>query len=184
MITRATGKDQEAILAIATDVGIFTPTEISCVHELLQAYLTQPDHGGYDFLVCRNGEGALGFACYGPHPLTEGTFDLYWLCTARQAQGQGIGGALLGCVEEEVRTQGGRLLLVETSSTPAYAPARRFYEGHGFRYESVVHDFYSPSDDLLIYAKRINGVGGLSGEPAPSRPEGLVRQLAWSLVQG
>jgi ribosomal protein S18 acetylase RimI-like enzyme len=126
----------------------------------------------------------LGFACYGPHPLTEGTFDLYWLCTARKVQGQGVGGALLGCVEEEVRTQGGRLLLVETSSTPSYAPARRFYEGHGFRYESVVHDFYSPSDDLLIYAKRINGVGGLSGEPAPNRPEGLVvRQLAWSLVQ-
>ncbi|MDH4135973.1 MAG: GNAT family N-acetyltransferase, partial [Anaerolineae bacterium] len=69
--------------------------------ELLQAYLTQPDHDGYDFLVYRNGERTLGFACYGPHPLTEGTFDLYWLCTARKAQGQGIGGALLRRVEEE-----------------------------------------------------------------------------------
>lgn len=152
--------------------------------ELLQAYLTQPDHGGYDFLVYRNGEGALGFACYGSHPLTEGTFDLYWICTVRKAQGQGIAGALLRRVEEEVRTQGGRLLLVETSSTPAYAPARRFYEGQGFRYESVVHDFYSPSDDLLIYAKRIDGTVGLSGEPAPSRPEGFVpRHSAWSPMQ-
>jgi ribosomal protein S18 acetylase RimI-like enzyme len=154
------------------------------VDELLQAYLTQPDQGGYDFLVYRNGEGALGFACYGSHPLTEGTFDLYWICTARKAQGQGIAGALLRRVEEEVRTQGGRLLLVETSSTPAYAPARRFYEGQGFRYESVVHDFYSPSDDLLIYAKRIDRMEGLSGEPAPSRPEGFIAgQLAWSPVQ-
>ena len=166
MITRATGEDQEAILAIATDARIFTPTEIACVDELMQAYLTQPDHSGYDFLVYRNGEGALGFACYGPHPLTEGTFDLYWLCTARKAQGQGIGGALLQRVEEEARTQGGRLLLAETSSTPAYTLARRFYEGHGFRYESVVHDFYSPSDDLLIYAKRLDGVV----EPCLSEP--------------
>jgi len=171
MITQATEKDREALLAIATDVGIFTPTEIACVDELLQAYLTQPDHGGYDFWVYRNGQGVLGFACYGPHPLTEGTFDLYWLCTARKAQGQGIGGALLHRVEEEVRTQGGRLLLAETSSTLAYAPARRFYEGHGFRYESVVHDFYSPSDDLLIYAKRLDGAVELcSGEFTPSRP--------------
>lgn len=140
--------------------------------ELLQAYLTQPDHGGYDFLVYRNGERALGFACYGSHPLTEGTFDLYWLCTARKAQGQGIGGALLRRVEEEVRTQGGRLLLAETSSTPAYTLARRFYEGHGFRYESVVHDFYSLSDDLLIYAKRLDRAVELcSGESAPNRPE-------------
>ncbi|MFB0535673.1 MAG: GNAT family N-acetyltransferase [Anaerolineae bacterium] len=152
-----------------TDVGIFLPTEITCVDELLQAYLTQTDHGGYDFLVYRNGEGPLGFACYGPHPLTEGTFDLYWLCTVPKAQGQGIGGALLRRVEEEVRTQGGRLLLAETSSTPAYAPARRFYESHGFRYESVVHDFYSPSDHLLIYAKRLDGaVKRCSGETTPS----------------
>ena len=137
--------------------------------ELLQAYLTRPDHGGYDFLVYRNGERALGFACYGPHPLTEGTFDLYWLCTARKAQGQGIGGALLRRVEEEIRTRGGRLLLAETSSTPAYASARHFYEAHGLRYESVVHDFYSPSDDLLIYAKRLDRlVEPCSGEPAPS----------------
>jgi len=139
---------------------------------LLQAYLSQPDHGGYDFLVYRNREGVSGFACYGPHPLTVGTFDLYWLCTARKAQGQGIGGALLRRVEEEVRAQGGRLLLAETSSTPAYAPARRFYESHGFRYESVVHDFYSPNDDLLIYAKRLDGVVELcSDEPTPSRSE-------------
>jgi len=139
---------------------------------LLRAYLIQPNHGGYDFLVYRNGERALGFACYGPHSLTEGTFDLYWLCTARKAQGQGIAGALLRRVEEEVRTQGGRLLLAETSSNLAYAPARRFYEGHGFRYESVVHDFYSLSDDLLIYTKRLDGAVELcSGEPAPKRPE-------------
>jgi ribosomal protein S18 acetylase RimI-like enzyme len=152
---------------------------------LLQAYLIQPDHGGYDFLVYRNGERALGFACYGPHPLTEGTFDLYWLCTARKAQGQGIAGALLRRVEEEVRTQGGRLLLAETSSNLAYAPARRFYEGHGFRYESVVHDFYSLSDDLLIYTKRLDGAVELcSGEPAPSRPErSTPRRLAWLPMQ-
>jgi ribosomal protein S18 acetylase RimI-like enzyme len=174
MITRAMREDREALLAIATDVGIFTPTEIACIDELLQAYLTQPDHGGYDFLVYRNGEGALGFACYGSHPLTQGTFDLYWLCTARKAQGQGIGGALLRRVEEEVQTQGGRLLLAETSSTPAYALARRFYESHGFRCESVVHDFYSPSDDLLIYVRRLDGAMVLCcGESAPCGPRDL-----------
>lgn len=75
-------------------------------------------------------------------------------------QGRGIGSALLRRVEKEVRAQGGRLLLVETSSTPAYAPARRFYESQGFRYEAVVHDFYAQGDDLLIYAKRLDSALG------------------------
>lgn len=71
------------------------------------------------------------------------------------ARGCGIGHALLAKVEAEVEARGGRLLLAETSSTPDYALARRFYETSGFRYEGIVHDFYAPGDDLLIFAKDV-----------------------------
>lgn len=128
---------------------------MACVQELWNAYLQGSEASGYVFLICRNGWRVLGYACFGPHPLTEGTFDLYWICTAREARGRGIGGALLARVEDEVRARGGRLLLVETSSTPDYAPARGFYESHGYRRESVVHDFYAPGDDLILYSKRL-----------------------------
>jgi hypothetical protein len=52
------------------------------------------------------------------------------------------------------------MLVVETSGTPAYAPARRLYESCGYRYEAVVHDFYSPGDDLIVFGK-------LLGQPFP-----------------
>jgi ribosomal protein S18 acetylase RimI-like enzyme len=94
-----------------------------------------------------------GYACFGPHSLTQGTYDLYWIVVDPTAQGHGIGHALLARVEAEVQARGGRLLLVETSGTPAYAPARRFYESSGYRCEAVVHDFYAPGDDLLIFSK-------------------------------
>lgn len=95
----------------------------------------------------------LGYACFGPHPLTQGTYDLYWIVVDPDAQGRGIGHALLSRVEAEVRARGGRLLLVETSGTPAYVPARRFYEASGYRCEAAIHDFYAPGDDLLIFSK-------------------------------
>jgi len=94
-----------------------------------------------------------GYACFGPHSLTQGTYDLYWIVVDPTAQGHGIGHALLARVEAEVQARGGRLLLVETSGTPAYAPARRLYETSGYRCEAVVHDFYAPGDDLLIFSK-------------------------------
>jgi ribosomal protein S18 acetylase RimI-like enzyme len=71
----------------------------------------------------------------------------------RPAQGRGIGHALLARVEAEVQTRGGRLLLIETSGTPAYAPARRLYETSGYRCEAIIHDFYAPGDNLLIFYK-------------------------------
>jgi ribosomal protein S18 acetylase RimI-like enzyme len=69
------------------------------------------------------------------------------------AQGRGIGHALLAGVEAEVLARGGRMLLVETSSTPAYASARRLYETSGYHCEATIHDFYAPGDNLLIFSK-------------------------------
>jgi hypothetical protein len=66
-----------------------------------------------------------------------------------------VGHALLIQVENEVRARRGRLLLVETSATSAYALARHLYETSGYRCEAVIHNFYAPGDDLLIYVKDV-----------------------------
>jgi len=69
------------------------------------------------------------------------------------AQGRGIGHALLAQVEAEAQARGGRLLLIETSGSSLYAPARRLYETGGYRCEAVIHDFYAPGDDLIVFGK-------------------------------
>lgn len=155
MIEIAVEQDGPQILQLTVTAGVFKPVEVACVQELWNAYLQQSEASGYVFLAYRDGERVLGYACFGPHSLTEGTFDLYWVAVAREAQGQGIGHALLLQVEDEVRARGGRMILIETSSTPAYAPARRLYESCGYRYEAVVHDFYAPGDDLILFSKLI-----------------------------
>ena len=101
----------------------------------------------------RDGGPVQGYACYGPHALTEGTYDLYWIAVDPAAQGQGVGHALMAQVEAGVRAQGGRLLLIETSSIASYDAARRLYASAGYGLEATVRDFYEPGDDLLIFAK-------------------------------
>ncbi len=133
-IRNAEEYDRSAIQDMATDVGVFSTDEIECVDELLGVFLRQPTDEDYTFIVgCADDNHPIGFACYGPHPLTEGTYDLYWLCVARSVQGNGVATALLNHVENDLSARGGRLLVAETSSTPPYATARTFYEHHGFR---------------------------------------------------
>jgi len=153
-IRRAEEKDRAAILAAAQDVGVFTNDEVACVDELLDVYLHKPGQQDYVFLVrCDEQNHPLGFSCHGPTPMTEGTFDLYWLCVSSHAQGKGIASALLDGVVQELCAQGGRLLVLETSSTPPYRPARAFYEKHGFDRRTGIPDYYRPGDDLVMYAK-------------------------------
>jgi len=153
MIVEADGRDGSDIWNLTAAAGVFKPVEIACVEELWRAYRQQGEASGYVFLVYRDGEQVWGYACFGPHALTEGTFDLYWIAVDPQARGRGIARALMERVENEVRRRGGRLLVVETSSTPEYVPARRFYESCGYRQEAVVHDFYATGDDLVIYTR-------------------------------
>ena len=153
MIETAVEQDSPHILRLTANAGVFKPIEEACVQGLWNAYIQQGESSGYVFLIHRHGETAQGYACFGPHPLTEGIFDLYWIAVAPEARGQGLGHTLLARVEDEVRARGGRMILVETSGTLAYTSARRLYESCGYRYEAVIHDFYSPGDDLILFSK-------------------------------
>lgn len=152
MIGPTVAAEAEAILGLARDVGLFSDIEIATITDLLQSYLQSPG-ADYFFLSYRENNQTLGFACYGSRPLTEGVFDLYWICVERHRQSQGIGTALLRRVEQEAAAQGGRLVLIETSSTDPYRLTRSFYEKQGYRPAAVIDDFYRPGDALVLYRK-------------------------------
>ena len=85
MIITATEADGLQIRDIAARAGVFSQEEVECVGDLWEDYLsTGPVVGGYNFLVDRDGDQVLGFACYGPRDLTSGVFDLYWIAVEFQ----------------------------------------------------------------------------------------------------
>jgi ribosomal protein S18 acetylase RimI-like enzyme len=156
MIDRANSADGLAIQTIAAKVGVFSPEEVDCVQDLWNDFQREGDESGYIFLVYRDAQRLLGFACYGPTPMTHGTYDFYWLAVDPDTHGRGVGRALLNEVERDVLHRGGHLLLIETSSTPAYAAARRLYENAGCTREALIHDFYALGDDLVLYSKHLS----------------------------
>jgi ribosomal protein S18 acetylase RimI-like enzyme len=96
-----------------------------------------------------------GFAVYGPTPKAEGVYDLYWIAVHRTQQGRGVGQLLLRFVENEVRRQNGRMLLIETSSKASYAPTIRFYQHNGYEEISRIKDFYRIEDDKVVFCKKL-----------------------------
>jgi D-alanine-D-alanine ligase len=160
MIDPASPLDGDRILAITAQIDNFSDSDKRCVQELWQDCLTQGSAAsGYYFLVYRDEGGrVLGYICYGPTPLTAGTFDVYWLAVDPASRHQGIGRALLAQAEREIVAAGGRLVLIETSGSIHYQTTRRFYESCGYHYQAVVHDFYAQGEDLLIFSKNLRAV--------------------------
>jgi len=112
--------------------------------------------GDPEYIVNVIENGAItGYECHGPTPLTEGTFDLYWIVVDPRAQKRGYGRLLLRAAEEDVKKRGGRLLLIDTSSQVNYTPTINFYKRNGYHLEARIHDFYHPGDDKLVFAKKL-----------------------------
>jgi ribosomal protein S18 acetylase RimI-like enzyme len=139
---------------ILVATGSFTDAEVTIALELLETVINDPGQQDYEVAVADIGDHVAGYVLYGPVPLTEGNYDLYWIAVDPNSQGSGIGRRLMKHVEEQVRLRGGRLLCLETSSQGGYLRTRKFYEQAGYVEESCIRDFYKPGDDRLTYVKR------------------------------
>ena len=146
--------DREAVLDIVRATGIFTPVEIVCAQEQVDIFLSQPGQQDYFLVVAENDKGkVVGYMSYGPTPLAEGAYDIYWMAVAPGVQGRGYGRELARWLEDRVKDWGGRLILIETSSQSKYERTRKFYLNLNYREVARIPDFYKPGDDRITYAR-------------------------------
>jgi ribosomal protein S18 acetylase RimI-like enzyme len=150
-------EDRSGIAALVFSVENFNQAERDCAMELVDIYLNNEDQQDYWFAVAENSQAVpLAYACWGPVPLTQGTFDLYWIAVHPNARSRGLGQALIAFVVEKVREQGGRLLIAETSAKESYRKTIEFYQRLNFEEASRIKDFYDVGDDRLIFIKRLS----------------------------
>jgi ribosomal protein S18 acetylase RimI-like enzyme len=154
-IRAMTQEDKSGIRQILRSTPEFNPSEVAIAEEVIDSYLRDPLGSGYHILVAEADSTITGYICYGPTPLTAGTWDLYWEAVAQDKRGQGIGSVLTKAAEKEIMRAKGRLAIVETSSTPAYENTRRFHIGRGYEIVARIPDFYAPGDDKFILRKRL-----------------------------
>jgi ribosomal protein S18 acetylase RimI-like enzyme len=153
-IRPAVPADRERIQQILISTARFTRQEIGWAMELVDlVFAGRPE---YETHVVEQPDGAVqGYVLFGATPMAEGVWDLYWIAVDPSQQGQGLGQVLLRFVENEVRRQAGRMLLIETSSKRSYAPTLRFYQRAGYHEISRIKDFYRIEDDKVVFSKSL-----------------------------
>lgn len=149
-------EDKPKIRRIVEQMGTFNKEEIRVAMELLDEALSYPERQDY-YVRCAVDElGSLaGYICFGPIPMTDGCYDLYWIAVDERFCRQGVGGKLLEHMEDFVVKKEARRIYVDTSSTPGYEATRSFYEKHGYRVACVLDSFYRQGDDKIIFAKGV-----------------------------
>jgi GNAT superfamily N-acetyltransferase len=152
-------KDRKCLeeLLAAPNGNPFRQEEVECAMELLHAVLVPPSGNTYEGLVGVNeADEPITYACFGATPMTEGTFDVYWMVTSFSLRGTGLGAKLLSSLESRLSARGACSIRIETSSLEGQGGARRFYERCGYKLVGVIPDFYRRGDDLVTLVKRLS----------------------------
>lgn len=155
-------RDRARVAELLVSTGVFSDDEVAVALQLFDVSVDEhavraddapaPD---YEFTGAFEGKQLLGYACAGPTPATDGTFDLYWLAVDPAVQGKGVGRRIVHDVERQLRERGARMLLVETSSRPDYSKTRAFYARCGYTEAARIRDFYAPADDRIMLTTRL-----------------------------
>ena len=89
--------DRPAIEAILQQSGSFREEEIAVGLEIVDETLQPRPDTDYEWILAEVEGKVVGFACYGPVPMTIGTYDLYWIAVALEVRGSGVASKQAGC---------------------------------------------------------------------------------------
>lgn len=146
--------DIEPLVEIVKATDVFRPEEVEVAQELMEVVAKQPGQKDYVISTLEDESGTIrGYYCIGQTPMTESTYDLYWIAVDPRVHGQGMGKQLLRHSEEYIKAHGGKLVVAETSSLPKYEKTRLFYEHNHYTEASRINDYYARGDGLVVYIK-------------------------------
>ncbi|WNJ17873.1 GNAT family N-acetyltransferase [Pontibacter sp. G13] len=150
LITQA---DLPALKQVLDSIELF-PAEM--LEDMIADFFSQSDSEEIWFTETDGGTPiSIGFCA--PEKMTEGTFNLYAIGVQSDYQGKGTGSRMMAFIEELLRSQGHRILIVDTSGTEEFTLTRKFYQQLGYAQEAVIRDFWAEGDDKVVFWKRLNG---------------------------
>ncbi|WP_323721292.1 GNAT family N-acetyltransferase [Acetomicrobium sp.] len=141
-------------LNIARSSKAFNEAELQVLEGLLRQCLEGPNEEGYIMLTEKEDGEDVAFLIYGKTPMTEFTYDLYWVVVSPSHQGKGFGRRIISRMEQCLLKGKDKVnIRVETSGSEHYVGQRAFYEAMNFNLCGRIPSFYKEGDDLVIYYK-------------------------------
>jgi ribosomal protein S18 acetylase RimI-like enzyme len=153
-------RERAHLLEVAVGTGLFTPQEAeSLLGDVLDGISSAGMQAGHEAACCRSEENgvALGWCYFAPDDHAQGIWNLWWIGVAPDHHGCGVGKALLKHAERRAVTQGGRILIIETSDSDRLSRARRFYASNGYTECGRIPHFYSEDESKVIFSRRLEG---------------------------
>ena len=136
-IRAVTTSDIDGLKQVVDSSELF-PSEY--LDEMISDYFDNPDMQDIWFTyIYNNKQVAIGYCV--PEKFTDGTYNLLAIGVSQDTQRKGIASQMMNYIEQRLKQNDGRILIVETSSDDAQIGARNFYKKIGYIQAAVIKTF-------------------------------------------
>jgi len=150
-----TRNDVPALIDLIVAIELFRPEEVEDLRTRITDYLGAKETREFWIVDDDPKLGLSGVVYCAPEPMTDGTWNMYFIGVHRDRRGEGRGTKLVRHIEALVLSQNGRILIVETSATESFEKTRAFYARNGYREEARIREFYRAGDDKVVFWKSL-----------------------------
>ena len=147
--------DTPALVALSVSSGLFEPESSGAIREMLDEYHANVASSGQQMLTWDEGGTLVGIAYIVPRAFADRVWELLMIAVDASRHRQGVGSQMLEAVEEAVRAEGGRLLLIETSDKASFERTRAFYRKHSYTEVAHIPDYFADGDGKASFVKRL-----------------------------
>ncbi len=85
----------------------------------------------------------------------ENFFLSYLIAVHKNWQGKGTGSEIMIFLEDLLRENAGRILIVETSGLAEFELTRHFYDKCNYQRAAVIREFYQEGEDKVVFWKKL-----------------------------
>ncbi len=143
--------DIDGLKIVLNSCGLF-PSEY--LDEMISDYFDNPKTQDIWF-TCIDSKKNVAIGYCVPEKFTDGTYNLLAIGVSKDTQRKGIANQMMNYIEQLLKENDGRILIVETSSDEAQIGARKLYEKIGYTQEAVIRDFWNDREDKIVFWKKL-----------------------------
>lgn len=150
-IRPVTKSDIDGLKQVVDSSGLF-PSEY--LDEMIADYFDNPRTQDIWFAYIENNNPvAIGYCV--PEKFTDSTYNLLAIGVSKDTQRLGIASQMMNYIEQRLKQNDGRILIVETSSDDAQTGARNLYKKIGYMQAAVIKDFWKDGEDKIVFWKKL-----------------------------
>ncbi len=97
----------------------------------------------------------IGFYYARQEEMAHNVWNMLIIAVDRDKQSQGVGRTLVAHLEQTLREQKQRLLIIDTSSDDQFIKTQKFYQDLGYQRTAIIPDFWIDGEDKITFYKRL-----------------------------